>query len=259
MSVSQPITAPPGAALPRPKSTWLSWVVGGLAAFAVCGSFLQLGTWQVDRAEMKSARIERFDSFAQAAPVALSRIDWRADNLYRRIAVSGHFRAQPLLFLDNQMRAGRSGLLLYSALQTDIGTTPLIVERGWIERDPRSREQLPVVTTPSGQVELTGTLSPPPSAGLELGTNAASAGPYVLSTRVEQRELALLGGNLAGALILKLDPAQPGAYAVEPRPTLGMAPDRHRAYAFQWRALAAGLACVYLILLFRRYVTNRSP
>jgi len=227
-----------------------AWLIGGFATVAIAGLLLIPGQWQAGRASYKSERLAVYAERAAAAPIALSQIEPSGDNLFRRVQVAGRYVEPTRLLLDNQMRGGQSGLLVFQALA--LGDRQIIVERGWIARDRESRAQLPAFTTPSEAVQLTGALTPPPASGLALGPSMQAFGRDWLVTRIGAAELAVLGPNDTGDMVLKIDPAQPGALAVERQPALGMAPDRHSAYAFQFRALAAGLAGVYLVLLFRR-------
>jgi surfeit locus 1 family protein len=232
-----------------------AFILGGAVALCICMGFLALGHWQQSRAAYKSERLATFASRAGDAPLALDQVNWQSDNLYRRVSVAGRFDPARQLLLDNQMRNGRAGVLVYSPLLL-ANDQQIVVERGWIARNPASRSELPRIDTPLTDVQLLGSLAPAPATGLRLGAALQPVDGRLLTTRVEAEQIAAIGGNLGGPLLLRLDPDQAGALSVDPTPILGMPPDRHLAYAFQWRALAAGLAGVYLVLLLRRLMMS---
>lgn len=236
---------------PSTPASASAFVIGGSVALLICLGFLALGNWQQARAVYKSERLAIFEARAGDAPIPLDQVRWQADNLYRRVSAVGHFDASNQLLLDNQIRNGQAGILVYTPLQLP-NAKQLVVERGWVARNPASRTELPRITAPPGQVIVLGTLAPAPATGLRLGAALQPISGGVLTTRVEAEQLDAIGGNLGGSMVLRLDTQQPGAYAVDSTPVLGMPPERHLAYAFQWRALAAGLAGVYLVLLLRR-------
>ena len=49
-----------------------------------------------------------------------------------------------------------------------------------------------------------------------------------------------------GTQVLRLEAGQPGSLTPTPR-SLGMGPERHQGYAFQWFALAATLLTAYVV------------
>jgi surfeit locus 1 family protein len=226
----------------------LAWL-GGLLALAAAVGFVLLGQWQSQRAEFKRDRVALYAERAQGPVVPYLQANQVPDLLYQRVSIEGRLAATPELLLDNQMRNGVAGVRVFTPLFD--AKVPLIVDRGWAPRTSADRAALPNYPTDSYSHLYVGTLVPPPSPGLQLapGPTALDASGRTVVTAVDAAALDLLGPTAAGRLVLKLDANQTNALTIDDSPLLGMAPEKHDAYAFQWRALAAGVLVAYVVLL----------
>src|SRR5262245_32341780 len=101
-----------------------------LAACA-CAAFVALGQWQAGRADEKRA--------AAAAQ--------------KHLQLRGVFRPERAILLENKLRNHRAGYEVLTPLRID--GEDVLVNRGWIEAG-RTRDALPEVRTPTGQVQVEG-------------------------------------------------------------------------------------------------------
>lgn len=229
----------------------LLWMLALLLVVA----FVGLGRWQLGRAQEKQAllaanakvlserRATPLDRVARAPAQAL---DW--------IETAGAFDARDALLLDNQTRGGRAGVRVYRVFVPH-RAAPLLVDLGWLPL-PGDRV-LPAVPRPEGELVLRGLLAPPPSAGLALGGGIERREHAWLLTRVD---IAAIGAAVERPLlarVLRLDPALqlPGLpdYARDLDALANtLPPEKHRGYALQWFALAAGVAVAALVVGLRR-------
>lgn len=223
-----------------------------LLALAMIAGFISLGRWQLQRAGEKQQMLaELADAIGdkKARPVALAAAA-TADG-YTWAAGRGHFRASPILLLDNQRRGARVGVHVFGVFVPERGE-PLLVDLGWLPL-PGDR-RLPDVSLPQGEQDVAGLLAPPPSPGIALGPayTVTDARRWLL-TRID---IAALAEGLQFGLaprILRLDPALPIGFArdLDVLPNT-LPPERHRGYAVQWFGLAIATFFIAVFLGFRR-------
>lgn len=227
------------------------FVAGWVLALLLAAGFGRLGMWQSERAVEKQALLEAAShvlTSRQAQPLALAEaldrrqgLDWAAGE--------GRFAEAPAVLLDNQMRDGRPGVRAYRLLDTG-GASWLLVELGWLPLPPDRR--LPEVERPGGEVEVSGLLAPPRSAGLRLGEPLGSRGDTLLMVRMDLQALQDAVGHPVAPRVLRLDPALPLGYErdLDLLPNT-LPPEKHRGYALQWFGLAAAVLATALLLTVR--------
>jgi surfeit locus 1 family protein len=122
-----------------------------IIAMCLCMSGLQL--W---RAETRGAKFEQQQLATKVAPVVLNDtpIDVAALQ-WRRVMVRGHWLPGSTLLLDNKIYLQKVGYHVLTALQLDDSKSVVLVNRGWVAA-PRLRTEMPLVTAPSGQAQVTG-------------------------------------------------------------------------------------------------------
>lgn len=219
--------------------------------------FAALGRWQWARAGEKAALLARVEAvLAERRALPAERIDPREPAQLAWTTLTGRFPALPALLLDNQLRDGRSGLVLYRVFEADGAPAPLLLELGWLPL--RADRVLPRLERPAGPVTLSGLLLPPPSSGLKLGSGIEPRDEGLLLTRLDP-------ADLSAALGLRT-PLAARVFRPDPSAALGPArdfnllpntlpPERHRGYAVQWWSLAAAVAVLALVMAWR---TRRS-
>lgn len=219
-----------------------------LIAAALFALLLKLGFWQLDRARQKEEIFAESAARAAAAPLQLDAGATPAELLWRRVQARGRYLPAPQYLLDNQVHAGRPGYQVYAVFET-ADRVRVLVARGWVAADP-DRRRAPTLSLPSGEMELAGSMRPPPRTPVLMETPPEQLAPGVL--RVQQIDPARFGAELPGLLPyeLRLAGSEPGFERDWPAP--GSGAERHRGYAFQWFALAGTLAIIWLVLGLRR-------
>ena len=227
---------------------WLS------TAFTACLLVLLiwLGNWQADRAASKLLMRTAYD---EAATGGVLRLDSKSHDLealkFFTIDATGSFDGLHQFLLDNRTDGGQAGYHVLTALQLFDGGA-VLVNRGWV-RTGATRDVLPELVVPQGEVRLKGKLFPPPRVFLLGSSGYENTGwpKVVQSVDIEQME-KLLGYELLAEMVLMMSPDEPGGYARNWNPYHGISPERHRAYAFQWFALASALTIIYVAMTVRR-------
>src|SRR5213593_2149733 len=215
---------------------------------AACVAFVLLGNWQARRAEAKRALGAELERSLTSPPVELAptRVDASA-LIHKRVAARGRFVAERTVLLDNKLRRGRPGYEVVTPLRLAGSEWHALVNRGWIAA-PASRETLPDVRTPSGELTVVG-------IALERLPHALQAGTPSTGTVRQNLDIGAFaaesGLRLQPIVIEQHSDSGDGLAREWPRPDLGI--ERHESYALQWY-LFAGLAIVLLAVLSIRRV-----
>jgi surfeit locus 1 family protein len=201
--------------------------------------FASLGRWQLERAEVNREIEQRFDR-ALGQP-ALDRPPGSADvdaHRFRRITLSGRYRADVQVLLDNMTRDGRVGYEVLTPFAVNGFDRLVVVNRGWVPA-AASRDELPDIGLADAAVTLRGRIDRLPRAGLRLGAEAEpSDRPVVVMSYPDFDDLETALGRELFPFQLLLEQSADSGYLRDwaaPRDL----DDRNLAYAVQWFALAA--------------------
>jgi len=229
-------------------------LIGWVTASIAIALFSSAGVWQWRRMHAKQVSLDAAghvltDRTAKSLSIAADR---QRTRLYDWAAGAGRFDARGALLLDNQQHNSRNGVRIYRIFVPEQGA-PLLVDLGWL---PLGGERnFPQVPRAEGRIEISGLVTPPPSAGLALGTGLVREGENWLLTRVDPVAIAS-GTGMSVPLaprVLRLDPALPIGYErdLEILPNT-LPPERHLGYAVQWFGLALAVFVTALVLTFRK-------
>lgn len=225
-------------------------VIATVAGMAITA---RLGLWQLDRADQKTTLQADLDARGAMPPLKdadLARDATSArDQLHRRAELSGTWRADLTVHLDNRQMGGRVGFFVLTPLLLADGSA-VVVQRGWRPRDFQDRTRLAPLPTPAGPVTLSGRLARSPARLYSF--DGADTGPIRQNLDLDTfaRETGL---RLRPVSLLQESPAGDGLQRDWPRPAADV--HKHYGYAFQWFALCAligGLHVWFRILRPRR-------
>ena len=222
--------------------------------------FCALGVWQLERAAYKETVLARFHNAATASLVSLS--DARADrepDAYPHVKVTGRLQGDRVYLLDDQMRSGRLGVMVFVPFLPEASTRTLLVNLGFLAKMGADTTTLPdIPPIPDNPVTLTGIYAPPPLPGLKLGGN-----PLVrektwpkLVTWIDTQQIADDLHTRVYPDVLLTDPDPHSAY-IRSWTANVMPPARHRAYALQWFSFA--IAAVVMFVVLHRVRRDDAP
>lgn len=231
--------------LRRPSVFAVLLTIFGVAVFCA------LGAWQLERAAYKETVLARFDRAASAPLVGLA--DAVADHqpdVYPHVEVTGRLDARRVYMLDDQMRGGRLGVMVFVPFQPDGSLHTLLVNLGFLAKMGADSTTLPdIPPIPDQPVTVTGIYAPPPLPGLKLGGN-----PLVrektwpkLVTWIDTHQIAADLHRSVYPHVLLLDPDPHSAY-IRSWTANVMPPARHRAYALQWFTFAIAAIVMFFVL-----------
>lgn len=229
----------------RPRRRAWVVLVAALVGIAVTA---RLGVWQLSRAAQKEALQSALDSRAVLPALDASSLAGHVDDApaqhYRRVVLRGRWQADRTVFLDNRQMGGRPGFYVVTPLQLEHAHGAVLVQRGWSPRDMADRTRVPEVVSPPGPVEIEGLIAPPPGRLYEFSGEASGAIRQNLELDAFARETGLV---LRPMSVLQLDsPSSAGDGLARQWPKPAVDVHKHYGYAFQWFALAALIAGLYV-------------
>ncbi len=187
------------------------------------GLTLALGFWQLDRAAQKEKlSVER----QNVQPIRLS----------------GQWVASQTLYVDNRQMNAKQGFFVVTPFFTS-SSEYVLVQRGWIPRDFMDRKKLASIETPSDEVTIEARQMPDPTPPAVFAKEAASEHPIVASIDLVALDKALPDKTYKG-MVQQVGAASEGLKRDWYEPASGV--EKHYGYAFQWFAMCAVLAGLYL-------------
>ncbi|WP_439101753.1 SURF1 family protein [Congregibacter sp.] len=213
---------------------------------------IALGFWQLDRAQEKSDIALRERDRAQAAAVTVAELRSMptAERAYRKVRLEGHYLADAVVLLDNQIRDGRYGHDAFGLFFDRSSGQYVLLNRGWVPGDS-SRRSVPEVAVPAGDIVLTASAYVPPGDPYLLAAEQFPSLEWPLLVQTVSspalRELLRkeIGENLL-ATELRLEPREPTGFRRD-WPVVNVSPEKHQGYALQWFTMAAALAVFFLL------------
>ena len=232
-----------------------------LATALLLSVLMSLGFWQLDRARQKRELHAEFSQRQALAPMDLNTagaIKHAApEMLWRPVTATGTFEEQTHILLDNQVVGRSAGYFVYTPLRLTGGDEWILVNRGWLPIGD-DRRFAPVFPKTSAQVTIRAIAKAPPLGGIRLRkTHPEQLGPAIYRVqRLDLEQSAALMQRAVLPYVLRLTPESEHGFRTQWR-IPGSGEERHLGYAFQWFALAATLAVIYVWLSFEN--VGRRP
>ena len=214
---------------------------------------VNLGMWQVDRADEKEQLINEMDSRKTQEPISLEELDLKDDKAFYHLNIEGQLLQEYTLYLDNRIVSGRPGFEVIHPVK--IGQRVVLVNRGWIPM-PQSRAELPRLPEQPTDFSSAGVVYIPTEAlVLREDILVADENWPKLIQSLDMPKLTALYQELNLNIepwVLRQDPTTDSLFVQEWR-YINMPPERHISYAVTWFGLAIALVIIYIAaLLFKK-------
>ncbi len=174
------------------------------------------------------------------------------DERFARIDVSGHYDPVRHILLDNQVWKGRAGVHVFTPFYTLDGTA-ILVNRGWLPL-AADRQTMPDIPTPQHETVLRGMLNTLPVPGRILGQADKmnqNHWPQLVTYLNLENIVESLDVSLENRIIQLSDSEQAGFEGRDWKPVF-LTSRKHKAYAFQWFALATISIVLWIFTGFRK-------
>ena len=158
------------------------------------------------------------------------------------IRLSGQWAAAQTLYVDNRQMNAKQGFFVVTPLITS-SAEYVLVERGWIPRDFMDRKRLSPIETPAGAVTIDARQMANPVPPAVFAKEAASEHPIVAGVDLTALNRAMPDRAYKG-MVQQVGAASEGLKRDWYEPASGV--EKHYGYAFQWFAMSAVLAGLYL-------------
>lgn len=213
-------------------------------------ALIALGTWQLHRLEWKQDLIAKLQSRSVAAPVAppSAGADLGAFE-FQRVRVTGVFRHDRELYLVGRALNGEPGLHILTPLIPSDGSTPILIDRGWVPFEGRDAAKRPGGQVP-GPVAVEGIVRLQKPKGFFVPENDPVKNTWYFVDIGAMSKTA--GVELQPGYYIVADAMNlPGGYPKGGQWRLDIRND-HLEYAFTWYSLAIALAVIYILYHRRR-------
>jgi surfeit locus 1 family protein len=230
-------------------------IVGTAVTLALLYALINLGLWQLRRADEKRHLIESFAAGQHTT------VDLHGDTAvklprYQHVRARGQYDAGRQIFLDNMpSQHGAPGYHVLTPFILATSGAVILVNRGWLALGS-DRQSLPAIETDTSVHEVSGLIDELPRPGIRIGSsnNGPAGWPKVLNYPREEDLHALYGDRVLPRVLL-LDAQAPSGYERVWQARFGFGPERHTGYALTWFALAVTLLIAYAAA----NVERRSP
>ena len=216
--------------------------------FLLASLFVSLGMWQAKRAAGK----EQTELQHQLASRVSFETALAGDQRFARIDVSGHYDPDRHILLDNQVWKGRAGVHVFTPFYTLDGTA-ILVNRGWLPL-AADRQTMPEIPTPQHETVLRGMLNILPVPGRILGQADKmnqNQWPQLVTYLNRDNIAESLDVSLENRIIQLADSEQAGFEGRDWKPVF-LTSRKHKAYAFQWFALATISIVLWIFTSLRK-------
>jgi len=208
-----------------------------------------LGLWQLDRLEVRKADNEQIRAASEAPSRRIEDLLDEPDILdHTAVTLTGVYRTDLSFLVANRTFDTRPGSWLATPVELADGRLA-VVSRGWIPRSVVAADALATISSPTGDVVISGRLFDSVDGG-RIGEGRA---PLPEISRIELDVVSeLLGVDVVGRWVQleSQDPPRSDLPVPVPPPILDDGP--HLSYAFQWFFFSASGALTYLYILRRR-------
>ena len=228
-------------------------IVSSLVTVTLLYIMVSLGMWQLDRAEFKDTLQQNISERKSLSPAGLEELPVSsADRRFHPVRFYGEFDAQHSFLLDNITFNGQVGYHVFTPVKID-NSRAILVARGFVPQG-KTRDLVPEITAPDGELDIRGLLDMPPSRTLLLAeyVQETSRWPVVLQY-IDLAEIEQILGYELYDMVLWLNPDTSGVFEHD-LPVLNLNSAKNNGYAFQWFAMSVALLIIYLVVNIKRMV-----
>ncbi len=209
---------------------------------------INLGFWQLDRAEQKRQIQNDRDARRLAIPVSIESLNLDDINTLKhmKVTLSGRFDNAKSILISNQMFQGRPGYEVITLFKLHSSNQIVLVSRGWIAADNASRN-LPTIEPVTGTQHLMAEIHVPSSQSFFLSQKIEQAVAWPLRLHhFDMNGISQLFDSPVLPFVARLDQNNAGVLERHWRVTRLQATNS-TSYAIQWFAMALILLVITIV------------
>lgn len=209
---------------------------------------LNLGFWQLDRAEEKRELIELFKKQNDSGPLSITETTKINVNLnYRNSEIEGAYDLSKMIFIDNKIYQGKTGVYVLTPFKLKDSEVSILVNRGWVPM-LADRSKLPEIKTVNHPLKLSGKIKILTETPFTIGEQFQSnQGWPALMQWINLAEIENKSGLKLLPYIFLLDEKEQSGFVRNWKPVV-MLPEKSTSYAVQWFSLALALFVIYIVV-----------
>lgn len=220
------------------------------AAILVIIIFVNLGFWQLSRAQEKRQELGLFSSRSHENPISFSNLEVNTDWRYYPIQLTGSFDNEHQFLLDNKIKNEQLGYEVITPFKSPSLPQGILVDRGWVGAN-QNRAELPNIQTITTPLTLQGTLIIPPEYFM-IGSLYDENAPWPLI--IQHLDISKIAETLDYPLfpyVVLLSSDSPQGFQREWQLS-HLDPTKNINYARQWFLLAILVLILFFIINIRR-------
>ena len=223
-----------------------------LGMLCLMALFVYLGLWQAGKADRRSAELAQHHT---RSGLGALQVDQKlVDPLALQdmpVTVRGQYEPEHQFFVDNRQENGKPGVHVVTPFKISGGETRILVNRGWVGWT-QGRLVLPTVSTPAGEIEVSGRAAVPSTKKFFLMPEHAEADPRLWSRLDLERFTKEHRFPVQPVVVLQTSDTDVKDGLVRnwqpPQDRVAM----HQSYSFQWFGMALALLIFYVIASVRK-------
>jgi len=222
------------------------WLLSHVFALAMVVLMVYLGFWQLSRLdERKDRNAEvRIAMAAEAEPIESLLGTEPLD--HTATIVAGEYLDEHSFLVANRSFESQAGLWLATPMRLEDGRV-VVVSRGWVPRLWTSGDDLRVIDTPTGRIEVLGRVQESVAGG-RIGGGSTYELPDISRMDLPKvEEMLELDVEDRWVQLVRQAPPLGDLPVPVPRPSLDEGP--HLSYAFQWFFFSFATVVVYVLIL----------
>jgi len=210
--------------------------------------FIELGKWQLSRAEEKNLQYEQLEQYAKQPAITLpGTLVKLKDFQYRDVEVSGEYLPEHTIYLDNKIYQGRAGYHVITPLKISNSKLHVLINRGWIATG-NDRTILPSVVEVKGELKVTGIVTSPEIKTFDLSDKVVEGQVWDNFNLERYQEISDLA--MQPLMLLQKSEEKDGLIRDWSKPDSGAS--KNIGYAVQWFSLAATVVIIFIVLNVKR-------
>lgn len=226
-----------------------------LLTTAIAYTMYSLGVWQLSRGNYRDNLQQKIVARQELPALTFNELPYGSDErLYLPVRFRGRYDSSRLIYLDNRIVNGVVGYDVYTPFELANGVN-VLVNRGFTAQG-RTRQQLPLVDTPTGEVEIHGILEKQPPRGVMLGENLHKETSWPLLLQyIELAEIENKTGTDMMEMVVRLNRNEAGGLIYN-QPVMNLDSSKNYGYAFQWFAMMTAVISLFLVMNTKKRISN---